>query len=508
MAPFLVKSFPLLLCLCAFVLSESAPWSLAQDTGSFGLIAPWDHADKIPRPTPQDSLPVGLGEPIDPITGLPLRMTSLATSDGTGLAPRIADGTPYVPVPINAPPDRPGTPSTHRADTARTPAGQIHMQNPPPAPILRPDILTPALPAPAQSPLLPPTIIDPFQHQDLYQNRRQFGGPVEFDGGIEIPDGGDGMQFPTLPEASPLIPLPRMDPALFDAGNRDGELDWIDLIEEYAGRATRSGIPRDPALTPPHNRSWLRLEHWEVDAMADLAVSDRFGLASFYGGATIGLAKMRGITVTPSIGVHRGLGLAKTRLEKELYDLQIEVAWMHQLDERWRMRMEAAAGLYSDFEIERELDSLRITAMSLFTFEASRDIQLVMGAAFLNLQNQEFYPVAGIVWQPHDRLQFEILFPEWKLAGFVKEVREGEIWSYVGGGFFGRTWRVQRPGGAEDLATYSTWRVHLGWEKRHISGITWFGEIGYVFDRELRYRSRVGSFDAEGLAFARAGVNF
>ena len=172
------------------------------------------------------------------------------------------------------------------------------------------------------------------------------------------------------------------------------------------------------------------------------------------------------------------------------------------------MRTEVAAGLYSDFDIEKKLDALRITGMSLFTYEASRDIQIVMGAAYLNLATQAFYPVAGIIWQPHDRLQFEILFPEFKLASFVKKVREGEIWSYFGGGFYGRTWRVQRTSGLEDLATYSNWRMHLGWEKRHISGITYFGEIGYVFDRTLRYQSHVGNFDAGGLAFVRAGMNF
>ena len=208
------------------------------------------------------------------------------------------------------------------------------------------------------------------------------------------------------------------------------------------------------------------------------------------------------------MALHEGLGTAKTKLAQNLYDLKVEVAWMHQIDERWRMRVEVGSGLYSDFEIEENLDALRVTGLALFTYEVDRDLQFVVGAAYLNLESQEFYPVAGVVWQPHDRLQFEILFPEWKLAGFVKEVREGEIWSYLGGGFYGRTWRVQRAGGTEDLATYSNWRVHVGWEKRHISGMTYFGEIGYVFDRRLRYRSKVGEFDADALAFARVGIHF
>ncbi|MDA1164446.1 MAG: DUF6268 family outer membrane beta-barrel protein [Planctomycetota bacterium] len=504
-------------CIIVLALPGTVSRCVAQQApGSYGLIAPWGtqgpNGQIIPQSQPdagENKVPVGLGEPIDPLTGLPLRMTSLANSGGSGQAPRIDDIAPAIPRPIDSPPGFPGTPSTHRADTAQQRAGQTHGQPSPPGPVLRPNDLLPALPAPPQNPLIPPSIIDPFQLQELYQNRSSASGPVNFGGGIEILDDGSGLSFPELPQPNPLIPLPRLDPPLFDSGNRNGELDWIDLIEEYAGRATRSDIPRDPALTHPQDRSWLRLEHWHADANGEAAVSsDDFGLATFYGGVTVGLPKIRGITVTPSVALHEGLGSAKTKLEKQLFDLQVEFAWMHQIDERWRMRVELGAGLFSDFQIRKDLDALRITGLSLFTYEWSRDLQLVFGTAYLNLETQQFLPVAGIVWQPNDRLQFEILFPEWKLAGFVKEVREGEIWSYIGGGFYGRSWRIQQSTGAEDVATYSNWRVHLGWEKRHISGITYFGEIGYEFGRRLRFRSNVGDFDPGDLAFARVGMHY
>lgn len=458
--------------------------------------------------------PINLGEPIDPITGLPLRMTSLAGSPGpagnpgSGPGPVTRDPTPNLPLPIDTPPAFPGTPTTDRADTAQQPAGQTHMQQAPPGPVVRPDRLIPALPVPPQTPLIPPSIIDPFQHKDLRQNRRPGSGPVQFYGGIEIPDADDPLDFPSLPAPDPLIPLPRLDPPLFDYGNADGELDWIDLIEEYAGRATRGGVPRDPAYTPPHERSWLRWEHWRVDATADASGTDKFGLATGYAGVSVGLGKIRGVTITPSASWHEALGTAKDRLAQRLYDLEIEAAWMHQLDERWRMRLEVGAGLYSDFEIDENLDALRLTSLGIFSYEWHPNLQLVLGVAWLNLETQEFYPVGGVIWQPDNHLQFEILFPEFKLAGFVKEVREGEIWSYIGGGFYGRTWRVQRSTGLEDDATYSNWRVYLGWEKRHVSGMTYFGEIGYVFDRRLRFKSDVGDFDADEVFFGRVGLTY
>lgn len=489
---------------------------MAQQTpGGYGFIAPWGTEGpdgQIVAPSlysvgGSDSV-VGLGEPIDPLTGLPIRMTSLASSNGSGSAPAIADNTPNVPQPINAPATLPRAPLTHRSDNAQPAAGQIHMQRPAPGPVLRTGVMLPALPAPAENPLIPRSIIDPFQHQTLYQNRARVYSPASLGGGIEFSNNAGGLSFPTLPQPIPMTPPPRRDSHLFDMGDRNSEIDWINLIDEYAGRATRSDIPLNPVFTHPQDRYWLRVDHWRADATSTVSSSSRFGLATFFADATIGLGKIRGVTITPSASLHQGLGTDRTRLEERLYDFQVKVAWMHQLDEHWRMRFEFGAGLYSDFDIQDDLDALRFTGQSLFTFEWSRDLQLVLGAAYLNLETQEIYPIAGIVWQPSDQLQMKMVFPEWKVSGFVREVRDGEIWSYLGGGFYGRTWRVQRTAGFEDDATFSNWRAHVGWEKRHISGMTWFGEIGYEFARRLRYRSKVGDFDADEVAFARVGINY
>ena len=522
-APFLVKFFHHLFLACAVLLpGVAAPCVAQQPPGGYGLIAPWG----TPAPDGQivapdqfelapSHSPIGLGDPIDPITGLPLRMTSLADSDGSGQSSVIRDLTPTVPLPTDTRPALPGTPSTHRADTAQQRAGQTHMQPSPPGPVLRPDVLLPALPAPPENPLIPPTIIDPFQHKDLYQNRNRdwnnSRGPIVFEGGIETPpDDGDSLGFPTLPRPDPVIPLPRLDPPLFDAGNRDGELDWIDLIDEYAGRATRGDIPPEPHRTPHHDRSWLRIEHWRVDATSVADARDSFGLATFYGGITLGIPKIRGIAITPSISWHESMGTAKTALAEQLYDLQVRASWMHQLDDRWRMRVEVGGGLYSEFDVELddELDAFRATGLSLMTYEWHRDVQVVFGAAYLNLENRDFMPVGGIIWQPDNRLQLEIVYPEGKLAVLVQHEREGEIWAYVGGGFYGRTWRVVRNTGLEDDATYSDWRIYVGGEKQHISGTTYFVEAGYSFERELEFGSSVGDFEPKSVLMLRGGLHF
>lgn len=308
---------------------------------------------------------------------------------------------------------------------------------------------------------------------------------------------------------NPEVDFPQselLDPPLFEAGNGDGQLDWIDLIEEYAGRVTRSDIPAEPHNTPKEDRSWLRVEHWRADATWFPASGDDLGWLTGYGDVTIGLPKIRGLTVTPAFGIHTVSTPDRTDLPSTLHDLQGTVAWMRRFDARWRVRVSGTAGFYSDHL--NFSDGLRFSGQSLMTYECNPDVQIVAGTAFLNLENRQFLPIGGIVWFLNNRHRLDLVFPEWKVAFVAQETLLWTRWAYASGGFWGRTWEIDRTGGARDEVTYSDWRVAVGMEKKGQADIYSFLEVGVAFDRRLDYVSNIGDYDPGTFGFVRGGFHF
>lgn len=334
-------------------------------------------------------------------------------------------------------------------------------------------------------------------------------GPILFEGRIEEATGDEAVaRFPSLPQLQQIVPLPQPDPSLLDAGNGDGQLDWVDVIEEYGGRATRSDIPPYPEETPPENRSWFRMDHFRADAWWLNGEGNDLGWFSGYGSVTLGLAKIQGVTITPAVAFHGLNGANQSNISSTLYDGEIEAAWMHRYHERLRMRTALKVGVYSDLKDSDYVDALRPSGSFIMSYEKNPEWQFVLGAALYNIETQKALPIVGFVYQPSDVERYEIVFPEWKLSGKVKTGREYVRWAYITGSFWGRTWRTERTTGTFDEVTYSDWRIAAGWESKHLSGITSFVEFGYAFQREISFESGVGDYDPSGQIMARGGFYF
>ncbi len=187
---------------------------------------------------PESAGPASLTTPIDPLTGVPLHMTSQWPQRNGEL----------LPLPPPTLEDQIPSPVPHariKAEPGNYPVRPLDRV--PPSDLLpTPDLPhLPGLPGPSYS------------------------GPVLFDGRVDgligDPLTRDSEALPLDAPPNPEINFPQdtlLDPSLFDSGNNDGQLDWIDLIEEYAGRLTRGDIPEEPHDTPKEDRSWLRVEHW------------------------------------------------------------------------------------------------------------------------------------------------------------------------------------------------------------------------------------------------------
>jgi hypothetical protein len=80
---------------------------------------------------------------------------------------------------------------------------------------------------------------------------------------------------------------------------------------------------------------------------------------------------------------------------------------------------------------------------------------------------------------------------------------DSQSWLYIGGEIDGGTWAIERNDQWNDNVTYRDLRLVFGIE-------TWIDdcvcsglEFGYVFDRELSYRSGIGDYSPEDCLMVR-----
>ena len=337
---------------------------------------------------------------------------------------------------------------------------------------------------------------------------QQIPGPILFEGRIESAPQ-NRIADSDFDWGSLDAPIPQIDPPLPDFGNGDGELDLYDIIEEYTGRATHSGIPAEPHLTHPDQRSWLRIEDWRTEISWLAGADDQIGIASARGSVGIGLAKIKGLVLRPTGAAYWLSGPVTTDLPSRVYDAELEATWMHRFNDRFRMHVSARGGIYSDFDTSDDIeDSLRVSGTGIGAFEINPDLQLVAGVAYFNLGSVWAWPVAGVVYQPTDEIRLELLFPEGRISTLVNENEFFTERAYLSARFFGRTWQVSRANGMRERVTYQDWRISAGHEIRYMYGITSFFEFGYAFNRELEYRSGIGDFEPDGVAMFSAGLSY
>ena len=71
---------------------------------------------------------------------------------------------------------------------------------------------------------------------------------------------------------------------------------------------------------------------------------------------------------------------------------------------------------------------------------------------------------------------------------------ESETWIAVGGELAGGTWAIERDHTYDDNVTYQDMRVYVALETFAAGHTSSSLELGYVFERDLEYRSGVGNY--------------
>lgn len=215
--------------------------------------------------------------------------------------------------------------------------------------------------------------------------------------------------------------------------------------------------------------------------------------------------------VTPGFGIHFFQGPvteapAFADLPPETYDAYLDGAWHPQINPWFGANLGVRVGAYTDFNTFTT-HSIRIMGRGLGVVTITPNLQFALGVVYIDRVLIKLLPAGGLIWTPNPDARYEILFPNPKLAHRWTTLGNTDLWGYVAGEYGGGSWTIQRIAG-NDQADYNDIRVSLGLDAYGYRGLHGFFEVGYVFDREIVYRSGTPTYHPSDTVMLRAGLGY
>jgi hypothetical protein len=212
------------------------------------------------------------------------------------------------------------------------------------------------------------------------------------------------------------------------------------------------------------------------------------------------------LLITPGFGAHYFNGPQTTDVPAHVYETYLDVRWMRQVSQCVGIDVAVTPGWYSDFE-QSNSDALRIGARGTALVTVSPTFQVAIGAVYLDRDDVPVLPLGGIIWTPNPDLRLDLVAPRPKISRRMLWDCNVSHWAYVAGEFGGGAWAIERANGAEDIFYYRDYRAIVGWERTAIRGLSGRVEAGYVFGRQVDYRSQ-DSVDIDDTWMLRAELSY
>jgi Domain of unknown function (DUF6268) len=183
-------------------------------------------------------------------------------------------------------------------------------------------------------------------------------------------------------------------------------------------------------------------------------------------------------------------------LPAALYEYSIGASWVRPINDRWMVRTMLGVALATD---NRNLssDAWQFRGGVFAVYEPDEQWQWVVGAVAIGRSDLPAVPAAGLIWKPRPDFKCDLTFPKPTLSMLIADNGSRQQWSYIAMGLGGGTSAFERTDRTDDQVTYRDWRLVAGWEsspkplagERFTPGFRVGAEVGYVFSRDLEFRS-------------------
>jgi len=218
------------------------------------------------------------------------------------------------------------------------------------------------------------------------------------------------------------------------------------------------------------------------------------------------------LTFSPGFIIHNWAGpdtvVTGADLPGSAYSAYLTLDHSTALNRQFGGEVSFTTGVYSDFSTLTK-HSLRFTGTGLGWIRLSPVSTFKLGVEYLDRVDLKLLPAGGLFWTPDPNTRLNFYFPRPKFARRFPNFGNVEVWGYVAGEYGGGSWTIRRQAGFSDQVDLNDMRVSTGLEWIGIRGVTGFAETGYVFERQLVYRSDASDVTRLGSALMfRGGFAF
>jgi len=246
---------------------------------------------------------------------------------------------------------------------------------------------------------------------------------------------------------------------------------------------------------------WMPGDSVEELGVNDIELSGTFAVPFFYNTETP-------LLITPGFAINYWSGPrgVAADLPARTFDAYLDTAWNPQPAPFLGAELAFRIGVYSDFKRVSN-ESIRYMGRGLMVLAFSPSCRIKAGIEYLDRNRVKILPAGGIVWTPNPDICFELVFPRPKITRRFWNVGNSQWWGYLRGEYGGGAWTVGRVAGFRDSFDYNDLRFALGLECRRDAGLGGLFEVGYSFEREIRYRSKLPEvFRPNTTVFLRGGL--
>jgi hypothetical protein len=214
------------------------------------------------------------------------------------------------------------------------------------------------------------------------------------------------------------------------------------------------------------------------------------------------------LLITPGFAAHFLDGPSDSLVPARLFESWTEFRWLRPIGAKWMFDFAFSPGIYGDYTFINA-DTWRYQGRGIAIYNWSATMQLIGGLAYLDRDDIKFMPIGGVIWTPNPKWRFEILVPRPKVTNVLSQDGRRTWSTYLAGEFGGNTFSAELPDNTRNVITYSDLRLLGGIERKSAKGHSFYGEIGWVFNRKLDYRDNgVPSFDPVDTMLLRSGTAY